>query len=553
MKHLKLTILIIVHCALCIVHSPKLHCQTTLPRDVADAFGNLYVYHNNRVCPMQTLARDFTIKLTGKPTYKDFTAEQVLTSFIFYYDEWAKEPMLKIKGKDVRQHLGIDGKYACMNDFVSNRGYKLTGTQGKNYSSADEKYNLALMNATGSLLRIFPYNNAQCIMHNAQSKDSLNRNNCELCIDNCALINWFSPTDNLPVDMPEAQSLFVRKSMNLVANYIAHGQYAETIDLLNKIRLYQDGQLGSATPSNVRIQVERIYNYFNYNRLFAIVLMMFGIITFIIHNITTNRILTIIEWIVITFALLYLATSITLRGIVAGHFPLANGFETMQFLALIAALMPFIFRMVKRSVTLSTFNYCDKREQRSLLQLPSKAIINNAVVNFQLSTFNLICGIALMVATMSELNPRITQLMPVLQSPLLSIHVMVIMISYALFALMALNSITELIKMRKSSNNYELCIMHYELNIIALFLLTAGIFIGAIWANMSWGRYWGWDPKEVWALITMLIYSLPLHRASLPIFRNPRFMNWYFILAFLSVIITYFGVNFLLGGLHSYA
>jgi ABC-type transport system involved in cytochrome c biogenesis permease subunit len=138
--------------------------------------------------------------------------------------------------------------------------------------------------------------------------------------------------------------------------------------------------------------------------------------------------------------------------------------------------------------------------------------------------------------------------MPVLQSPLLSIHVMVIMISYTLFALILLNATTNLIK-----NNYELCNINYKLNIFALFLLTAGIFIGAIWANVSWGRYWGWDPKEVWALITMLIYSLPLHRASLKIFQNPRFLNWYYIFAFLSVVITYFGVNFILGGMHSYA
>lgn len=123
---------------------------------------------------------------------------------------------------------------------------------------------------------------------------------------------------------------------------------------------------------------------------------------------------------------------------------------------------------------------------------------------------------------------------------------MVIMISYALFALLALNSIVNLIRHETQDTRHEMLYW-------GLFLLTAGIFIGAIWANMSWGRYWGWDPKEVWALITMLIYSLPLHRASLPIFRNPRFTNWYFVLAFLSVIITYFGVNFFLGGMHSYA
>ena len=151
MKKLSLLI-IILHCVLCTVHS-----QTTLPHDVANEFGNLLVYHNNRICPLQTLARDYTIKLTGKTSYKDFSAEQVLLGWFFYYDEWRNEPMIKIKGKDAQQTLGIEGKYASFNDFTSPQGYKLTGTQGKNFSAADEKYNLIMMNLTGSLLKIFPH------------------------------------------------------------------------------------------------------------------------------------------------------------------------------------------------------------------------------------------------------------------------------------------------------------------------------------------------------------------------------------------------------------
>ena len=87
----------------------------------------------------------------------------------------------------------------------------------------------------------------------------------------------------------------------------------------------------------------------------------------------------------------------------------------------------------------------------------------------------------------------------------------------------------------------------------AVFCLAAGIFVGAVWANVSWGRYWGWDPKEVWALVTLLVYALPLHAGSLPWFRRPLFFHWFCIAAFLSVLVTYFGVNFLLGGMHSYA
>ena len=134
MKKLVLFTLCILHFALCIG-------QTTLPRNVADEFGKLLVYHNHRICPLQTLARDYTIKLTGKTSYENYTAEQVLLGWFFYYDEWRTTPMIKIKGKEVQNLLNISTKYASFNDFTSPEGYKLTGSQGKNYSAADEKYN----------------------------------------------------------------------------------------------------------------------------------------------------------------------------------------------------------------------------------------------------------------------------------------------------------------------------------------------------------------------------------------------------------------------------
>ena len=500
-----------MHCALCIVHS-NIYCQTTLPHDVADEFGKLLVYHNNRICPLQTLARDYTIKLTGKTSYKDFTAEQVLLGWFFYHDEWRNEPMIKIKGKEVRNRLNIDSKYASFNDFISPQGYKLVGSQGKNYSAADERYNLIMMHLTGSLMRIFPYKNQQSTVNSQQT-------------DNPSLI-WFALNDQLPNEMSEAEQLFIHKSMSLVAEFLSNKEYEQAISLIRQIRIYQDHQLGSLAPSKTKLIAERIYNHLNYNRLLAILLMSFGLITYIITIIKSNKLLLITNYSLLIPISLYLTLSITLRGYIAGHFPLSNGFETMQFLALIASLIPLFYK-----ITEYRLQNTEKSLHKYHLIMPNSTLI---------------CGVALMVATMSELNPRITLLMPVLQSPLLSIHVMVIMISYALFALLALNSIVNLIKNETQETRYGTLYW-------ALFLLTAGIFIGAIWANMSWGRYWGWDPKEVWALITMLIYSLPLHRASLPIFRNERFLNWYLVLAFLSVIITYFGVNFILGGLHSYA
>ena len=147
--------------------------------------------------------------------------------------------------------------------------------------------------------------------------------------------------------------------------------------------------------------------------------------------------------------------------------------------------------------------------------------------------------------------------MPVLQSPLLSIHVVVIMLAYILLAFIALNGVTAVwlhhAKRGSTRKVHDLQVISQVLLYPAIFLLAIDIFVGAIWANVSWGRYWGWDPKEVWALITLLIYSLAIHSASLPAFRRPLFFHLFAILAFFSVLITYFGVNFFLGGLHSYA
>ena len=216
-------------------------------------------------------------------------------------------------------------------------------------------------------------------------------------------------------------------------------------------------------------------------------------------------------------ALLFHLSGYLLRWYIGGRIPLSNGYETMQFLAL--CIMVFALLMSRRYRQALGFGF-------------------------------LLSGFTLLVSYLGEMNPQITPLMPVLVSPWLSLHVSVIMMSYALFAFILLNGVWALCVPREAER-----LMTYSRLMLypAVFLLTAGIFIGAVWANVSWGRYWGWDPKEVWALITMLIYALPLHATSLPWFRKPRFFHIYTIAAFLSVLITYFGVNFFLGGMHSYA
>ena len=167
---------------------------------------------------------------------------------------------------------------------------------------------------------------------------------------------------------------------------------------------------------------------------------------------------------------------------------------------------------------------------------------------------SLLAAFALLVAMITDSNPQVTQLMPVLQSPLLSVHVMVIMFAYALFGLMALTAIQGLVAHRQGHQATEdqLAALSRFLLYPAVALLAIGIFIGAVWANVSWGRYWSWDSKETWALITMLIYSAPLH-SDLKWLHKPLHIHIYMLLAFLCVLMTYFGVNYFLAGLHSYA
>ena len=163
----------------------------------------------------------------------------------------------------------------------------------------------------------------------------------------------------------------------------------------------------------------------------------------------------------------------------------------------------------------------------------------------------LLAGFTMLLASRESVSPQIMPLMPVLRSPLLSIHVVSMMMSYTLFGLVAFNGIMGLAvpsrEAKESLRDVSLVVLYP-----AVFLLTFGTFLGAVWANISWGSYWAWDPKETWALITMLVYAFTLHGGALKPFRNPNFFHGYTIFAFVCVLVTYFGVNLLLGGMHSY-
>ena len=313
----------------------------------------------------------------------------------------------------------------------------------------------------------------------------------------------------------------------------------ETDEKVALVLMLQNGTLicplptdGSVEPlSEAKLQAELLYNRIPFTKILFMFNLTMGILLLAFRNLPHTLpqgrdVKCPLYQSVCSFplgkvgmwaALLFHLFGYLLRWYIGGRIPLSNGYETMQFLAL--CIMVFALFISRRFRPALGFGF-------------------------------LLSGFTLLVAYLGQMNPQITPLMPVLVSPWLSLHVSVIMMSYALFAFILLNGVWALCVPREA----ERLMLYSRLMLYpAVFLLMAGIFIGAVWANVSWGRYWGWDPKEVWALITLLIYALPLHAASFPWFGRPKFFHTYLILAFLSVLVTYFGVSFFLGGMHSYA
>ena len=484
----------------------------TLSKEAAENFASICVYYNDRITPLETLANDFTAKLYGKTSYRGFSAEQVLAGWFFFYDDWQDEPMIKIKGSEVAHALGIDGKYASIMDYVDDNGYKLEkllrsedSASRKNGEAANEKFQLVRMLCLGTMLKIYPYTdeNGECV--------------------------WYSMADELPATMSADEQLFVRKSMVLVADAALKHDYTALEELVSAVKRYQETRAESM-PSSKRLAAEHLYNNIGYNRPLAMFCLTLGILCFVLFiNVRTFESKAMLGvrrtlYMVLGALFAYLTLHIALRYYVSGHLPLANGYETMQFMSWLSVVVTMVMA------------------RRFRMALP-----------FGL----LLAGFTLLVAMLGEATPRITQLMPVLQSPLLSIHVMVIMLSYTLLAFIMLNGVTAIILRLSHRDRTEeieyLWVVSRIMLYPAVMLLAVGIFIGAIWANVSWGRYWGWDPKEVWALVTMLIYAAMIHSTSLKALRNPMTFHIISIVAFLAVLITYFGVNFFLGGMHSYA
>lgn len=471
----------------------------TLPRATADSMGRMYVLYKGRVCPLQTYAKDFTTKLTGNATYRGLTAEQVLAGYLFYFSDWVDEPLIKVKGDDLRRQLQVSGSRASYRDFFLH-GEQLTvdGKKDRNIRAANERYSLVQSLLSGKGLKLFPL------------------------VDSTGALGWYAQNDILPLAVDDGAYLFVRKQQSYCQELVVKGDFAELERVFGKTKTFQEQNAARLLPSSVRVCAERLYNALTTGRWLAMLSITLGLLCFAYALVLTGRgrqLSRWARWTAVAWDLLltgFLLLTFVLRWVVGGHVPMAGGFDSMNLMAIAIGLIGLLLA------------------RKHPLTLPVAMLA---------------MGFCLLVAMMNGSNPPVINLMPVLSSPLLSLHVTVLMFSYALFFFIMMGGLAGLILGSRSDASERLRHLDTVMLYPAVFLLSLGIVIGALWANISWGNYWSWDPKEVWALITLIIYALPLHPSLL---RGQRAFHLYCVLAFISVVVTYFGVNFILGGMHAY-
>lgn len=497
--------------------------NAVLPKETAEKFGELQILYNDRICPVQTFALDFCKKIYGARSYQGLTAEQVLSGWVFYGNTWANEPFIKIKSGEMKTAMNLPD-YASLNTFFNREmgGYTIgqyvqeyyNGQQDKFHQQAadiDGKIQIIMELREGISLKVLPYTFTKNVK---ATKDH--------SFIKAGTTTWFSPVDKLPQAVEHQHALYIRNVFSLLNGDVKAGNISRVNEFFVKMKKYQEVSSGNSLPTATQYKAERINNAFPFATILFMANLTLGFIAlfYTIYRMTKKReikVLNIALPILLGVSFLALTFGLALRWIISGNVPMSNGYESMLTVAWLVMLISILMQLRIRIVMVFGF---------------------------------LISGFFLLVSHINQMDPAIGQMMPVLNSPLLSIHVSIIMMSYAL---LSLTFICGIMGICMRSHGEELQALSRVFLYPALTCMGFGIFIGAIWANVSWGNYWSWDSKETWALITFMIYAVVVHTQSLPVFRKPLVYHIYITLAFLSIAMTYFGVNYFLTGMHSYA
>ncbi len=486
-------------------------------------FSGLWVQGpDGRIEPVSTMASEVLRKVTRKSDFYGRSPEEVMLGLHLYPELWRSVSLVKVSNEQLMEILGVtESRIPLTSFFDENGNYKLIEQVKAAYAKApayrnmlekeiinvDERVNICFMVINGDMFALFP----------GPAKED----------------KWLA-AGSAPTGLSSADSLFVNRGFELLKESINGESGVKGRQILAAIATYQTKYGSDYLPTETHKKTEAFYNSVNpFKRVFPLYLMV-GFILLIVLFVNIFRQKTMGPKIRIAFTtviglgFLIHTAGLALRWYIAGHAPWSNGYESMVYVAWASMLAGLIF---------------------------------GRKYPFVLATGAMLSGIILFVAHLNWMNPEITQLVPVLNSYWLMIHVAIITASYGFLGLSAFIGLLVLvlysISNQENSKNVKGFILQLtaisEMSVtIGLYMLTIGTFLGGVWANESWGRYWGWDAKETWALITVVIYSFIAHMRMIPSLKGVFNYTIASVLGFSSVLMTYFGVNYYLSGLHSY-
>lgn len=498
-----------------------------IPLEHATKFGNILVRDfQGRTKPMNTLVSDVMRKVNRSDKFENQTPTQVFLGILAFPEQWQNVKLI-YAGTDAAKELGLKDKYVSILECYDGQGsfissidaykahQKSAGQRTKTENAIikfDERLNITYHWFMGNMLTIFP-------------------------LPDTSTEKWFNPL-TIKGKVETKDSIFVDNIISMYLNEVKKstysGDWSTPDELVSAIIQYQQKN-GTSLPSVKKISLEQWYYKSGIFKRSSYLYLLLGLLLLIVQFVlvfngkSNTNILSIVLSGGILGVLLLHTLGLAIRWYISSHAPWSNAYETMVFISWSSVVAGSIF--VRRNPT-------------------------------AFSIAAIMGSIFLVVAHMSWMDPQITNLVPVLRSKWLVIHVAVITSSYGFLgigALMAFNnmvlmSIQNKKNLESSNELINLLTRIIEITLtIGLYLLTVGTFLGAVWANVSWGRYWGWDPKETWALITAIIYAIVLHFRLIPSLRSRVLFNISALVAYASVLMTYFGVNFYLSGLHSYA
>jgi len=496
-------------------------------KDIATGLGRILVQdQKGRTKPLYTLSSDIVRKVVRENNYKGYSPMQVFAGIWTDFNTWKDIPIIRVSNAELQKIVGISGNMASFTDLVDIDGtgeYELADLVNEAYAKpparrnkldkeimkVDERVNIVYMIYKGDFLKIFPL------------KDGSDK--------------WGTADEALRNAGSREDSLYLSSVVPMLHESFVYNNSANARQIIESFAGYQERFASYPLPAKAKVNLEILYYKSGvFEKLFpfyfTVGILMLGFLIYLVlrGGKRNNLVLVPLKWILGT-GFVFHTLALAARWYISGHSPMSNGYESMIFISWVTLLAGFFF------------------SRRS---------------EFTLSATAVLAGGTLMVAHLSFMDPEITNLVPVLKSYWLTLHVSVITGSYGFLGLGAVLGLISVIllslvngsnKSRISETLDELLIINYRSLTLGLYLLTIGTFLGAIWANESWGRYWGWDPKETWSLITIIVYTFVTHSRMIPGLKTIFSFNILALFGFSSVLMTYFGVNYYLSGLHSYA